>query len=43
MWREYEERKRQLQALNLPPEEYEKRIQEIIKELENGTADNRTN
>ena len=33
MWQEYEQRKRQLP--NLPPDEYEKEIQKILKELEN--------
>ena len=32
-WREYERRKSQLRALNLTPEEYDRRLKEIIKEL----------
>lgn len=34
MWQEYERRKKELQELNLPPEEYEKRILQILKEIE---------
>ena len=34
MWSKYEAKKRRLQTMNLPPAEYERRIQEIIKTLE---------
>ena len=37
MWLEYERWKRLLNVLNLSPEEYEQKIQEKIKELENVT------
>lgn len=36
MWSKYEAEKRRLQTMNLPPTEYEKRIQEIVRKLENG-------
>lgn len=34
MWQKYEQLKRELQQKNLTPEEYEKRIKEILKKLE---------
>lgn len=36
MWSKYEAEKRRLQTMNLPPAEYERRIQEIVRKLENG-------
>lgn len=39
MWQEYENNKRLIQELNLSPEEYEKRIQEILKDIENASED----
>jgi len=39
MWKEYEKRKRIIQQLNLPPEEYEKEIQKVIKEIEENGND----
>lgn len=35
MWTDYEMRKKLIQQENLTPEEYEKRIQEMLKEIEN--------
>lgn len=35
MWTDYEMRKKLIQQENLTPKEYEKRIQEMLKEIEN--------
>lgn len=35
MWTDYEMRKKLIQQENLTSEEYEKRIQEMLKEIEN--------
>ena len=35
MWTDYEMHKKLIQQENLTPEEYEKRIQEMLKEIEN--------
>ena len=35
MWTDYEMRKKHIQQENLTPEEYKKRIQEMLKEIEN--------
>ena len=32
-WQDYEREKRQLQRENLPPEEYERRLQEIAERM----------
>lgn len=32
-WRQYEQEKRQLQALHLSPDEYERQLREIAKRL----------
>lgn len=34
LWKVYEDRKRQLQSMNLTPEEYEYKLGEMLNELE---------
>ena len=34
MWTDYERRKKRIQQENLTPAEYERRVQEILKEIE---------